>query len=89
MDVSNFRVEKKKRNYLFPYHVIYYSIVLLAWNAKVICFISLFQYHREFCNMVKKILIYLSEDVKKMTNFKQRSLSECEVSVDSEHRAET
>ncbi|EXB83883.1 Auxin response factor 18 [Morus notabilis] len=47
----------------------------------------------EFCKMVKKILIYSSEEVKKMSNLKLRSSSlECEgtdVSIDSEHRAET
>lgn len=42
---------------------------------------------------MKKILIYSSEEVKKMSNLKLRSSSlECEgtdVSIDSEHRAET
>ncbi|PON97280.1 Auxin response factor [Trema orientale] len=47
----------------------------------------------EFCKMVKKIFIYSSDEVKKMSNFKLRASSlECEgtdVSLDSEHRAET
>lgn len=47
----------------------------------------------EFRKMVKKIIIYSSEEVKKMSNLKLRSSSlECEgmvVGMDSEHRAET
>ncbi|XP_015888765.2 auxin response factor 18 [Ziziphus jujuba] len=47
----------------------------------------------EFCKMVKKIFIFSSEEVKKMSTFKLLASSlECEgtvVSLDSEHRAET
>ncbi|KAM6600178.1 hypothetical protein CsatA_019787 [Cannabis sativa] len=46
----------------------------------------------DFCKMVKKIFIYSSDEVKKMSNFKLRGSSvECEgntISLDSEHRAE-
>lgn len=78
MDVSNSKL------------VFFTSFCYLGFNSKVT---NPFQNCREFRKMVKKIIIYSSEEVKKMSNLKPRSSSlECEgmvVGMDSEHRADT